>query len=405
MPYRLIFLLLLIALTHTQTTGFIGRDGINFVLNGKPFRFAGTNNYYVTYKLQNTTDDLLTTAATMGLKVVRVWAFLDIGNQDGSDSVDGKGKKDGIYFHYWDGTKPTYNDGKDGLQKLDYVLAKANQLGLRLILTLTNYWKDFGGIPQYVKWRSMQDAEFNLTDENTFYTDDTMKQWYKAYVNHIVNRVNFYTKVVYKDDPTIFSWELCNEPRCIGNECATGMYKQPIAVILPPWIEEMSTYIKSLGVRQMVDAGDEGFFCFGHDKCPTWSTTCDCYNGVDTLVFTNISTIDFMSLHLYPNQWGGMGETFGEEWIINHTNYAHSLGKPVVMAEYGLRGSKDQQAVAYKKWTDLVYSSGMNGDMFWMLVAHDNDGHIVPDYDGYAQHCPSDACTLFTEHANQMSAS
>lgn len=56
-------------------------------------------------------------------------------------------------FQYWDvaSNAPAYND--TGLVRLDYVLFRANQLGLRVLLTLTNNWKDFGGMDQYVQWR------------------------------------------------------------------------------------------------------------------------------------------------------------------------------------------------------------------------------------------------------------
>lgn len=30
----------------------------------------------------------------------------------------------------------------------------------------------------------------------------------------VLDRVNSLTNITYKDDPTIFAWELMNEPRC-----------------------------------------------------------------------------------------------------------------------------------------------------------------------------------------------
>ena len=37
-------------------------------------------------------------------------------------------------------------------QALDWVLAEAAKRGLRLLLALINYWPDYGGMQQYVRW-------------------------------------------------------------------------------------------------------------------------------------------------------------------------------------------------------------------------------------------------------------
>jgi hypothetical protein len=68
-------------------------------------------------------NNLFSNASRNGFNVVRVWGFTDVGNADGSNSVDGI--KEGVYFQYWDGSKPAYNDGPNGLQRLDRVVARA----------------------------------------------------------------------------------------------------------------------------------------------------------------------------------------------------------------------------------------------------------------------------------------
>lgn len=65
-------------------SSFVTRSGIQFMLNGAPFEFAGSNNFYPMYSPPVMIDDLFANAQAMGLTVMRVWAFDDIGSLDGT---------------------------------------------------------------------------------------------------------------------------------------------------------------------------------------------------------------------------------------------------------------------------------------------------------------------------------
>src|SRR5688572_3796489 len=152
-----------------------------FLDDGKPFCFSGSNNYYLQFKQREMVDDVLQQAKAMNLKVMRTWGFLDRGALDGSvPNVDGPGHKEDVYFQYWDtqAKKPAYNDGENGLMRLDYTLAKAKELGVRILVVLTNNWKEFGGMNQYLEW-------FGLKYHHEFYTDARAKQAYKDWVLHL----------------------------------------------------------------------------------------------------------------------------------------------------------------------------------------------------------------------------
>ncbi len=49
---------------------------------------------------------------------------------------------------------------------------------------------------------------YNGAPKELFYTDSNCKQAYRNYVNMLLQRTNTYTGVQYKNDPTIFSFEL-----------------------------------------------------------------------------------------------------------------------------------------------------------------------------------------------------
>ena len=227
--------------------GFAYTQGTRFMLDGSPFYYAGTNCYYLTFKSQEAVDSVFKDAEAMGLKVIRVWGNLDVGVKTGTTDSEGKpvftnnndgpGEKDGIYFQYFDKDlgKPVINEGKDGLQKLDYALYQAEKHGIKLLITFTNYWDAFGGMGQYVKWAE----ELGITGlkKDDFYTNETLKGWYKDYVNGLLNHTNQYTGRKLKDEPSVFAWELANEPRCNTDaQCKDN--------ILYNWAKEMSEYVK-----------------------------------------------------------------------------------------------------------------------------------------------------------------
>ena len=82
-------------------------------------------------------------------------------------------------------------------------------------------------------------------------------QAYKNYIRKIVTRVNTITGVAYSNDPTVFAWELANEPHCNdGYEDRLGV---PRASIVRTWVAEIAAYIKSLDSNHMV--GSRSFCC------------------------------------------------------------------------------------------------------------------------------------------------
>ena len=366
---------------------FASRAGHLLYDKGQPFRVAGSNNYYLMYSSKFMVDDVLTRAAAQNFNTMRTWGFIDIGNQDGTNSIDGL--HNGVYFHYWNGSEPAFNDGPDGLQKLDYVVYKAGQLNLKLIIPFVNNWGAFGGIDQYVRWRGGQ-----YHDE--FYTDPTIRRWYKQWISHVLNHTNVYTGIQYKNDATIMTWELANEERCTGD----GRYPQSGSCTTPTitnWASEMSRYIKGIDGKHLISSGSEGFYC---DDPSSSDFTVNCSQGVDSIALAKLPDIDVISYHLYPDSWGKTPE-WGTQWIERHIRDSHRLGDRAIGGEWGILDKNTRNPV-YQQWEQAVLKDDGAGALYWILSGLQDDNTLYPDYDGYTVYCPSPVCSAFTHFARKI---
>jgi mannan endo-1,4-beta-mannosidase len=360
----------------------------NFELDGKPFCFAGANNYYLASKPKPMVDDVLRAAKELRFPVIRIWAYLDIGALDGSVKPvdpysDSVGKKDGVYFQYWDPKlkRAVYNEGDDGLKKLDYVLAKAAEEDVKILMVFTNNWHDFGGMDQYLNW-------YGRTKHHEFYTAPEVKQTFKDWMSHLITRKNTVNGRLYRDDPAIFGWELGNEPRCKGTGPGASGWTNRTLV---DWADEMTKYIKAQDPNHLVSIGDEGFLNGGGEH---WAYKAN--DGVDHEALTALPGVDFGTFHSYPEDWGAT-LAWGDRWIVDHARVARRLGKPTVLEEYGVKVRRDDQAnivkgldvrlTTYERWNDLTLKGGGNATMVWMLGGIDTlnpaPNGMYHDYDGY----------------------
>lgn len=81
-------------------------------------------------------DDVFSDATAMGLRVPRSCTFLEYGG-DRPNSDDGCSQGEDLWMQRRSDALggPEYDTGPDGLQKLEYMLARANDLGIKLILS------------------------------------------------------------------------------------------------------------------------------------------------------------------------------------------------------------------------------------------------------------------------------
>jgi mannan endo-1,4-beta-mannosidase len=377
---------------------FVRVSGGKFVVGGKPMRFGGTNTYYLHQQSHYMIDSALNDAANMSLGVVRAWAFAD-GSGNGYRPLQ---------------PEPFVYDS-EAFDSLDYAIYKAGQLGLRLVLGLTNNWADYGGMQQYVKWflGLPDDTTGDAVNHDKFYSTPAIQRCYQAYAKYVTHRFNRYTGLRYNEDPTIMTFELANEPRNRSDK--TGR-------TLLTWITQMSAYLKHLAPRQLVTTGDEGFYGDAANSDYPYSN----FEGDRWKDFLALPTIDYGTVHLYPQGWGENPASkpgtdpvaWGTTWISSHIADGAALGKPVVLEEFGLavnasQGIPDEPArdAGYQAWTGAVLASGGAGDQFWLLTSRVDDGSFYPDFDGYRIMWDNDpgnptnaAAQLLSAHAKAMTA-
>ncbi|RVW40986.1 Mannan endo-1,4-beta-mannosidase 6 [Vitis vinifera] len=267
---------------------------------------------------------------------------------------------------------------------LDFVVSEARKYKIRLILSLVNNWEGYGGKAQYVKWG--KEAGLNLTSDDDFFSHPTLRSYYKA--NTVLNRVNTFTNITYKEDPTIFAWELMNEPRCTSD---------PTGDKLQSWIQEMAVYVKSMDPKHLLEIGLEGFYGPSTpDKVQFNPNTYAQQVGTDFIRNHLVLGVDFASVHIYPDSWISQSITdahldFTRSWMQAHIEDSEKyLGMPVVFAEFGVSSEDNGYnssfrdtliSTVYKVLLNSTRKGGSGaGSLLWQLFP---DGTDYMD-DGYA---------------------
>ncbi|KAK2364922.1 mannan endo-1,4-beta-mannosidase [Trifolium repens] len=366
--------------------GFAQRNGIHFVKNGKPLYLNGFNSYFLMNVASDpsTMSKVTTTfqeASKNGLNLARTWAFNDGGYKALQISP-------GSY-------------DEDVFKGLDFVISEAGKNGVQLILSLVNNWNDYGGKSQYVKWAKERGESVNNDDD--FFLHPVVKQYYKNHIAAVLTRKNTITGLAYKDDPTIFAWELMNEPRCQSDTSGKSIQS---------WVSEMAPYVKSIDSNHLLEIGLEGFY--GQtmpEKNPSFQV------GTDFISNNQVAEIDFATIHLYPETWvsstdESAQDAFVDKWVQTHIQDSKDiLNKPILITEFG-KSSKysgynvDKRNSYFEKLYNFVYNSASNGGpcaggLFWQFMAQGLD-NFRDGYEVILEENPSTA-TVISQQSTRMS--
>jgi mannan endo-1,4-beta-mannosidase len=333
--------------------GFVSRRGTGFVIDDKPFRFTGANVAVIyTDEERARMSETLHQAALDGASVVRIWAFGESGEDDG--------KPGGVMRSDW--LKHPFRRGpedwnEEAFESLDRVINEAEREHLRVLICLGNWWRDTGGVVRYLRWAGLPDAAddtqpygINIERALAFYTNVETRRLYREHVQRIVGRRNSITGRLYRDDPTIFGYELMNEA-----QAPTGRSGARRA-----WIAEMSAYVKSIDPDHLIAPGVWGYRT-------SWERR-------EWLEDHSLPNIDYCDAHIYPRD---DTDSFVDspdalrEFIDNRAAAAFSINRPLVLSEFGMT-PEGYKGVAQVEWFRAYFESSardaVGGAIYWVLT-------------------------------------
>jgi mannan endo-1,4-beta-mannosidase len=296
---------------------FVTRSGSHLQLGGQPFRFGGANVEWLglagygpadprgpRYPSHYEIDDALATAQEMGARVVRAQTLADsVGCALCIEPALGQ-----------------FNEA--AFEPIDYALASARRRGLRLIATIVGDDAQAGGSGcVYLRWRGIDVPGCSLVNMEPFWTDPVVRGDVEQHLDAVLNHVNRYTHVAYKNDPTILGWDLLNgggSPRA--------------------WTRAVVAHLRTIDRRHLV------FSSAWNARIP----------GVDVCV-----------AFVYPHWQQPLSSRRDE------LKACKAARKPFVAYEYGWDRTNFRTRRAFSRFLATLQKNPLvAGDAFWALQAH-----------------------------------
>ncbi|MFH0989531.1 MAG: cellulase family glycosylhydrolase [bacterium] len=216
---------------------------------------------------------------------------------------------------------------EEAFKAYDKILQIANEVGVRVIIPLIDNWWWWGGVTDYGRLRGKP--------REAFWTDSVVIADFKKTIAFMVNRVNTYTGLPFKDDKALLGWET-------GNELDVPTFA---------WTREIAAYIKSLDTNHLVIEGT-------HSQSILDEALAD-------------PNIDILSTHHYRPAY--------QTITLMLTAREKAKGKkPYFVGEFGFMPADSMRLVL-----DAVISSGISGIMVWSMRGHNRDGGYYYHTDAY----------------------
>ena len=303
------------------SAAFVTRSGSGLRLAGAPFRFGGANVEWLGlagygpadpsgphYPSHFEVDDALATASEMGVRVVRSQTMGDsVGCEQCIEPALGQ-----------------FNPA--AFERIDFALRAARDRGMKIIPTIVGDDASAGGTGcVYLRWRGIDVPGCSIVNMDPFWTNQTVIGDVEQHIRALLDHVNVYTGVAYKNDPTILGWDLLN-----GGGSPT------------PWTRQIARYVRSLDRHHLILSGAANAGLAAVDACVSF---------------------------VYPH-WS-LPLAVVQGWIDS----CRSAGKPYIVYEYGWDVTNFPTRPSLGRFLSTLRADPeIAGDAFWALEAH-ADGH------------------------------
>lgn len=350
---------------------FVSVDGRRFVLDGRTYRFAGANIYYAAYLGAFDRERLckeLNLLASLGVTNLRVMGA--------SESSPHKNSLTPAFHE----AEPPYNE--ELLAGLDFLLAEMAKREMKAVICLSNHWVWSGGFAAYLYWTKgghpidrvdSLSADAFADYAAGFFSKPEAVALYRDYVAMLIGRTNSVTGTAYRDDPTIMTWQLANEPRP-GASLAVGLPNLPSYYA---WIADTAAFIKALDPFHLVSAGSEGLH--------------SCLYLEDVVLKTHATAdIAYLTFHAWPQNWRwvdpddlagtySQGEMRSRNYVRAHIAMAEQLNKPLIAEEFGFPRDKGLEPGTPTTFKDRFYDM-----MFGEVLANARGGGPLAGWNFWA---------------------
>jgi mannan endo-1,4-beta-mannosidase len=358
-----------------KQVSFIQVKGKQFFYNNKPYYFLGANFWHGAYLganlVEGDRDRLVKELDQMleyGITNLRIMVASEASALEMS-------------------VRPAFQEAPGQINSnllvgLDYLLSEMAKRDMKAVLVLNNYWQWSGGMSQYINWVTGDtiidpdktgDWDGFQYQSAAFYTNKKANELFYRYIRTLVERENSISGVVYRNDPTIMSWQLANEPR----PAPDANTNQKHSKCFSDWINNTANYIRSLDSNHLISSGNEG--------------AGGCRWNIDVYSSSHQSeNIDYLTFHIWPKNWGWYDaskpdETFDVtigktlEYLEQHIVLASKLDMPIVLEEFGMErdfgGFSPEVPTTFRdKYLDFLFNyvvesaksgSSMAGLNFW----------------------------------------